>query len=105
MSGVDKRLDGLSLKMPVGMQVGLGPSDIVLDGDAASFLPKGGGAPIFGPYLLWPNGWMDKDATWFGGRPQPKRHCIRWGPSSRPPKGGGAPNFRPIGLMGHGARR
>ena len=23
--------------------------------------------PIFGPFLLWPNGWMDQDATWYGG--------------------------------------
>ena len=22
--------------------------------------------------LLWPNGWMDQDATWHGGRPQPR---------------------------------
>ena len=29
---------------------------------------KGGGAPspIFGPRLLWPNGWMDEDAAWYG---------------------------------------
>jgi len=32
--------------------------------------------------VLWPNGWMHHDATWYGGRPQPRRHCIRWGPSS-----------------------
>jgi len=24
--------------------------------------------PIFGLRLLWPNGWMDQDATWYGGR-------------------------------------
>ena len=53
---------------------------------------KGAEPPIFGPYLLWPNGWMDQDATWHGGRPQPKRHCVRWGPSSPPPRGG-APQF------------
>jgi len=43
-------------------------------------LPKGGA--IFGPYLLQPNGWMDQDATWYGGRPQPRRLCVRWGPRS-----------------------
>ena len=21
--------------------------------------------PIFGPCLLWPNGWMDEDAVWY----------------------------------------
>jgi len=46
---------------------------------------KGGGAPspIFGPFLLWPNGWMHQDATWYGGRPQPRELFVRWG-RSRP---------------------
>jgi len=25
---------------------------------------------------------MKQDATWYGGRPRPRRHCDRWGPSS-----------------------
>jgi len=29
---------------------------------------------------------MDQDATWYAGRPRPRPHCVRWGPSS-PPKG------------------
>jgi len=29
---------------------------------------------------------MDQDATWYGGRPRLRRHCVRWRPSS-PPKG------------------
>jgi len=37
--------------------------------------------------VLWRNGWMDQDATWYGGRPRPRRHCVRWGPSSPPRKG------------------
>ena len=36
--------------------------------------------------VLWPNGWMDQDATWHGGRPLPRRHCVRWEHSS-PGKG------------------
>jgi len=48
--------------MKVGTQVGLGPGHIVLDGDPDP-LPKGAQPPIFGPYLLWPNGSMDQDAT------------------------------------------
>jgi len=36
--------------------------------------------------LLWPNGSMDQDETWHGGRLRP--HCVRWEPSS--------PNFRPM---------
>jgi len=44
--------------------------------------------------VLWPNGWMDKDATWFAGRPRPTPRCVRWGPSSS--KKGTAPHFRPM---------
>jgi len=32
--------------------------------------------------VLWPSGWMDQDATWYGGRPRSRRHCVRWRPSS-----------------------
>ena len=79
-------LDGdpapLPQKMPLDMEVGLGPGDFVSDGDPAPLPKKGDGAPkIFGPCLLWPNGWMDQDGTWHGGRPQPRRLCVRWGPS------------------------
>jgi len=42
------------IKMPLGMKVGLGPGHIVLRGDPAH--PKGAQPPVFGPYLLWPNG-------------------------------------------------
>ena len=57
----------------------------VLDGDPAFPPPKGGSPPIFGRYLLRPNGCMDQDASWYGARPQPRRLCVRWGPSP-PPK-------------------
>jgi len=26
---------------------------------------------VYGVGVLWPNGWMDQDATWYGHRPQP----------------------------------
>ena len=48
---------------------------------------KGAEPPIFGPCLLWPNGWMDEAGTWHGGRPQPRRLCVRWGCSPLPTKG------------------
>jgi len=32
--------------------------------------------------VLWPNGWTNQDKTWYAGRPQPRLHCVRWGPSS-----------------------
>ena len=34
-----------------------------------------------------PNGWMDQDPTWYGGRPRLRRHCVRWGLSSPSPTG------------------
>jgi len=63
------------IKMKLGVQVGLDPGHIVLDGEWHS--PH----PIFGPYLLRPNGCMHQDATWCGDRPKPRRLCVRWGPS------------------------
>ena len=113
------------IKMPLGMEVGLGPGDFVLDGDVAplpkkgaepptaNFQPmsivakrldgsiwylawrwalvqtqKGGRAPpIFGPFLLLPNGCMYQDTTWYRGGPQPRRHCVRWDPPRTPVKG------------------
>ena len=68
-------------KTKLGMEVCLGPGHIVLDGHPAP--PKKGHiSPHFSAHVLWPNGWMDQDATWNGGRPRPRPHCVRWGPSS-----------------------
>jgi len=47
------------IKMKLGMEVGLYSGHIVLDGDSAPHSKKGTQPPIFGPCLLWPNGWMD----------------------------------------------
>jgi len=81
------------IKMALGTEVGLGPGHILLDGDPARPLPKKvDRPPIFGPCLLWLNGWMDQDATWHGGRTRPRRHCVRWRPSS-PRYRGTAPQF------------
>jgi len=84
------------------MQVGLGPGHIVLGGDPAPPPQRGGGGPtpIFGPYLLWLNGWMDQDATWYGGRPRPRRLCVRWESRSPSPKRGvEPPNSRPMFIV------
>jgi len=86
------------IKMPLGMELGLDPNDIVLDGDPAPLPKKGVEPPIFGPCLICPNGWMDQGATWYGGRPRPKRHCVRWGPSS-PFQKGSTPSFRPMPIV------
>jgi len=88
------------IKMKLGMRVGLGPGHIMLDGDPAPPPPKGHSPPILGPYLLWPNGCMDQDATWYGGRPRPRRLCVRWGPRSFPKKGRSPlPNFRLMSIV------
>ena len=71
------------IKVPLGTEVGLSPGDFLLDGDPAPPSPQ-----IFGPCLLWPNGWMHPDATWYGGRSQPRGLCVRWGPSPPLPKRG-----------------
>jgi len=64
------------IKVPLGMEVGLSLCDCV------RWDPKWAEShPIFGPRLLWPNGCMDQDATWYGGRPRPTQHCVRCGPS------------------------
>ena len=96
------------MQLVLGMEVGLGPRHIVLDGDPAPLQKTDAEPPpIFGPFLLWPrplsvvakgldrlrcHGWMHRDATWYGGRPQTRRLCVRWGPSPCP-KRSGAPHF------------
>jgi len=51
----------------------------VLHVDPARLPQKGAEPPIFGLCLLWPNGWMDQDGTWYEGRPRPRLHCVTWG--------------------------
>jgi len=108
-------------KMPLGMELGLGPGDFVFDRDPATPRKKGTPThPIFCSCLLWPNGpgdvvldgvaappkrgtapqfsvhvycgWMDEDTTWYGSRTRPRPHCIRRGPSS-PRKGHSTPSL------------
>jgi len=57
----DQTADGW-IKIPFGTEVGLGPGDIVLNGDSAP-LERDTAPPLFGPCLLWRNGWMDQEAT------------------------------------------
>ena len=80
--------------MPFGTEAGLGLRDIVFDVDPAIPRKKGHTHPhpIFGPRQLWPNGWMDEDAAWYGSRPRPRPQCTRRGPSSRE-RGTAAPLF------------
>ena len=77
------------IKMKLCMQVGLGPGQIVLDGDPAP-PPQRGTAPNFRPMSVaakwlhgsrWHLAWR-----WSLSRP----HCASWGPITPPPKGGRA---------------
>jgi len=82
------------IKMKLGMQVGLDPDHILLDRDSTPRAWKGvKPPPIFGPYLLQRNGWMDQDANCYGGRSHPRRLCVRLGPSSPNQKRGRSPQF------------
>ena len=72
-----KRLDGSKCHL---VRRSTSAQATLLDGVAAP--PRRGTAPVFDSRLLWPNGWMDEDATWYGSRPRPRPHCIRRGPGS-----------------------
>jgi len=85
------------------MEVRLDPGHIVLDENPAPPPQKGAQPPIFGPFLLWPNCWMHQDATWYGGRPRPRPHCTRWGPSC-PFRKGHSPQFSAHLYCGQTAR-
>jgi len=100
-------------KMPLSMEVGLGPGDFVFDGDPAP-PEKGHTHPTqflahvnCGQTTGWimnftsvPSGIMIHDATWYRGKPRPRPHCIRWGPSSRK-RGIAAPLFSAHVYCGH----
>jgi len=42
---------------------------------------------------------MDQNENWQGGRTRPRRHCVRWGPSSRLKGAQPPPNFRPMSTV------
>jgi len=91
------------IKMKLGLLVCLGPGHIVLDGDPAPLPQKGGRAAQFLAHVS-PNGWMDQDGTWRGGRPRSRPHCARWRSSSSspapcPPKRGQSPHFWSISIV------
>jgi len=70
--------------MKFGTEVGLDPDNIGLDGDPAP--------PIFGPCLLKPNDWMNKDATWYGDIGLDPGDIVLVGdPAAPPTKGTAAP--------------
>jgi len=79
------------IKMPPGMEVGVGPGDVVLDGDLAPHPQKGDGYPLpnfRARFCCGQTAGCIKTALGMdGGRPQPRRLCVRWGPRPLPKKG------------------
>ena len=55
--------------------------------------------PIFGPCLLWPNGWMDQDASWYGSRTRPRHIVLDGDPAPPARKGHSTPSFRPMSIV------
>jgi len=96
------------IKMELGIEVGFGSDHNVLDRDPAALSKNGAEPPpIFLPFLRWPNGCMRQDATWYGGWPQLRQFCVRWGPSPPLQKGAEPTNFRPTSIVAkrlHGPR-
>jgi len=59
---------------------------------------KGGtAAPHFSAHVLWPNGWMDQDATWYDVDLGPD-HVFDGDPAP-PKKGTAPPTFRPMSIV------
>jgi len=90
--------------MSLDTQLNLGPGHTVLDGDPASPHGKGHSSstplsrfadaskPASVPYKPRTMSILAKrlDGSryqWYGGRPRPRRRCVRWGPSSTHGKG------------------
>jgi len=87
--------------MPLGMELGLGPGDFVLDGDPVALpSPKGYSPPIFGPYLLRPNSCMIKMSLGMELGLGPGDFVLDGDPVAPSPKGGAdPPNFRPVFIV------
>jgi len=84
--------------MSLGMEIGLGPDDFVLDGDPAPPPQKGHRPPIFGPYLLRPNGCMDQESLGMELGLDLGDFVLDGDPVAPSAKGGGRipQNFRPM---------
>ena len=88
------------IKMKLGMQVVLGTGHIALDAEPArSPPPQERSTPKFRSIFLRLNGCIDQDATWYGGRPRPRRHCFIWGSSSPKKAAQRPPTFRPLSVV------
>jgi len=48
----------------------------VYNGQTAGWIKMPLSIKVVGQCPLWPKDWMDQDAIWYGGRPQPRPHCV-----------------------------
>ena len=62
---------------PLTAEIGSGVCGTPVNFNGFRVLPR---CTVCNVGVLQPNSWMDQDATWYRGRPQPRRHCFRWGP-------------------------
>jgi len=89
------------IKMPLGMEVGLGRG-LCVRWDQAPHSQKGGGASQFLAHVYCgqtAGRWMDQDDIWHVGGPWSTPYCARRGPSSPSRKRGRSPNFRPMSIV------
>jgi len=88
------------IKTKLRLQVGLDPGHVVLDRYPAPS-PQRGIPPIFGPCLLWPNGWVDQWIKMALGMEVGlgPGHTVLDGNQLPSPKRVTAPNFRPISIV------
>jgi len=98
--------------MPLDPEVGLGAGHIVhiifttliTCVRCGPSSPQGGGttapAPLFGSCMLWLNGLMDQDATWYTevGLVDLGDNVLGWDPAPNG-KGTAAPTFRPMSIV------
>ena len=88
------------IKMKLRTHVGLSPGHIVLNLDPALPPPKGHSPhPIFGPYLLRPNGCMVKMPLGMELGLSPGGFVLDGDPALPSPKRAEPPNFRPISIV------
>jgi len=88
-------------KIALGMEVGMRPRRLCVRWGPSYHQNRGHTHhhPVFGLCLLWPNCWMDEDATWYWSWPRPRPHCIRRGPSSVRKGHSSSPSFRPMSIV------
>jgi len=98
------------ITMPLGMEVGLSPCHTVLDEDPAPSTQKRrhSPSPIFGPCLLWPNGWWIKMPLGAKVGLGPGRIVLHGDPADPAyppsPKRDTHPNFRPMSIVAKRSR-